>query len=315
MILATFGASFTVGLYATSKPGYGEKIISGKVETINYSKSFMKNNYDINQRAQIKVWIPDNYDSSKKYPVMFVLDGDNLFNYAAQTASFFSSKYYNADAIIVGIGYGYWNSSYARGGLIRTNGTKLRGPWRDYCFADDMQKDYTGKVIGGEGKKGKEFTDFVVNTVVKDIREKYSVDNQNSTILGHGLGGGIAAYFLTQYKPTADTPFTNFVIIDNAYLDYYYAHLDEFKDAITANGKKTYSQVKTYRIFGGEVNSEANIEQKYTVTKLNSFLFDGLENHFWIPRKIDHSESQIVGIDNAICLMLDFEFGETQTGV
>ena len=96
LILATFGASFTVGLYATSKPGYGEKIISGKVETINYSKSFMKNNYDINQRAQIKVWIPDNYDSSKKYPVMFVLDGDNLFNYAAQTASFFSSKYYNA---------------------------------------------------------------------------------------------------------------------------------------------------------------------------------------------------------------------------
>ena len=315
LLLATFGASFGVGLVATSKPGYGEKIISGHVDTINYSKSFMKKNYDINQKTQIKVWVPDNYDSSKKYPVMFVLDGDNLFDYAAQTASFFSSKYYNADSIIVGIGYGYWNATFARGGLVRTKGSNLRGRWRDYVFEDDTELDYTGALIGGSDKRGKEFTDFVVNTVVKDVREKYSVDNQNSTIFGHSLGAGVAAYFLTQYRPTADTPFTNFVIVDNAYLDYYKAHLQEFRDACIANGNKTYSTVKTYRIWGGEVNPDANSEQHNTFTVLESFLVDGLENHFWIPRKIDHSESQIVGIDNAICLMLDFEFGETQTGV
>ena len=248
LLLATFGASFGVGLVATSKPGYGEKIISGHVDTINYSKSFMKKNYDINQKAQIKVWVPDNYDSSKKYPVMFVLDGDNLFDYAAQTASFFSSKYYNADSIIVGIGYGYWNGTFARGGLVRTKGSNLRGRWRDYVFEDDTELDYTGALIGGSDKRGKEFTNFVVNTVVKDIREKYSVDNQNSTIFGHSLGAGVAAYFLTQYRPTADTPFTNFVIVDNAYLDYYKAHLQEFRDALIANGNKTYSTVKTYRI-------------------------------------------------------------------
>ncbi len=315
LILATFGTSFTVGLYATSKPGYGEKILSGHVDTINYSKSFMKKNYDINQKAQIKVWIPDNYDPSKKYPVMFVLDGDNLFDYAAQTASFFSTKYYNADAIIVGIGYGYWNGTFARGGLVRTKGSNLRGHWRDYCFEDDTELDYTGALIGGSDKRGKEFTDFVVNTVVKDIREKYSVDNQNSTIFGHSLGGGVAAYFLTQYRPTADTPFTNFVIVDNAYLEYYKAHLQEFRDALIANGNKTYSTVKTYRIWGGEVNPAANSEQHNTFTVLESYVVNGLENHFWIPRKIDHSESQIIGLDNALCLTLGFEFGETETGI
>ena len=311
LLFGAFCCYFGVGLKATSKPGYGDKIKTGKVETINYSRSFMKDNYDIDQKAQLKVWLPEDYDSSKKYPVMFVIDGDNLFKYTATTASILWQKGYG-DIIIVGIGYGYWNSLYARGAIVHNKNTKLRGRWRDYYFADDTQIDAAGNEIGGANKRAKEYTDFISKTVVPDIRSKYSVDNANSTIFGYDFGGYLAQYFLTQYRPTADTPFTNFVIVDSEYLDYYNAHLDEFKNAIVANDNKTYSTVKTYRIWGGDVKSSENANQVNTYHKLNNFGFEGLENYVWIPRDVDHSEALIIGLDEAVYLTLGFEFWYTE---
>ena len=311
LLFGAFCCYFSTGLKATSKPGYGERITSGKVETINYSRSFMKENYNIDQKTQLKVWLPEDYDSSKKYPVMFVIDGDNLFKYTAVTANILNKRGWG-DVIIVGIGYGYWNSTYARGGMVRNKNTKLRGRWRDYYFADDTQIDVTGNQIGGSDKRAKEYTDFIAKTVVPDIRAKYSVDNQNSTIFGYEFGGYLAQYFLTQYKPTADTPFTNFVIVDSEYLDYYNAHIDEFREAVKANGNKTYSTVKTYRIWGGDVKSSENANQVNTYTRLNNFGFAGLENYVWIPRDVDHSDALVIGLYNAVYLTVGIEFGYTE---
>lgn len=311
LLLGAFFCYFSVGLKATSKPGYGERITIGKVETINYSRSFMKENYNIDQKTQLKVWLPEDYDSSKKYPVMFVIDGDNLFKYTAVTASLLSKRGYG-DVIIVGIGYGYWNSTYARGGMVHDKNTKLRGRWRDYYFADDSQIDVTGNQIGGENKRAKEYTEFISKTVVPDIRAKYSIDNQNSTIFGYEFGGYLAQYFLTQYKPTEDTPFTNFVMVDSEYLDYYNAHIEEFRNAVKENDNKTYSPVKTYRIWGGDVKSSENANQVNTYHKLNNFGFSGLENYVWIPKNVDHSDALVIGLNHAVYLTAGLEFGYTE---
>lgn len=310
LIILSVAASSAVGVIATAKPAYGKEPVSGSTSTYYYSKEFMKDNYNINQRTKVYVWVPDNYSTDNDYPVMYVLDGDMLFNYAALEASK-SSKDGNGDMIVIGIGYGYWNSSFARGGIVYQDEKHLCGRWRDFCFADDTQAGYMpNTVFGGDSKRGKEYTDFIVNTVVKDVRAKYSVDNLNSTVFGHSLGGGLSAYFLTQYNPQRgeDNPFTNFVIVDNGYLDYYNAHYADLRARMAKNGNSAYSEINVYRIWGGEVNPSANAEQLELFTRINDENWAKVNNLFWIPDGANHSDTETIGIDNAIKLALKLPF-------
>lgn len=188
LVVVSIGISTGVGIIATSKPAYGQNFCCGDVQTITYSRTYMRTNYDINQKTVIKVWLPDNFNIKKSYPVMYILDGDLLFDYAALRASELSLTK-QGDVIVVGVGYGYWNPTFARGGIVRTSDKNLRGRWRDFCFADDTEKGYDGKMFGGVYKKGKEYAKFLVNSVEKDIRENYNVNGHNSTLFGHSLGG------------------------------------------------------------------------------------------------------------------------------
>lgn len=312
MIILVIASATGTGIVASSKPAFGVKPICGSVETYKYSRDYMLSTYNINQQTVIKIWVPDNYSTNKKYPVMYVFDGDNLFNYAAVKAAE-HCKNNNGDMIIVGIGYGYWNASFARGGIVYQDTKNLRGRWRDYCFADDTQKGYMpGTIFGGESKRGKEYTDFIVNTVVKDIRTKYSVDNDNSTIFGHSLGGGLAAYFLTQYDPALkeNNPFTNFVIVDNGYLDYYNKHYQDLKDKMNAKGNSAHKNISVYRIWGGSVHPQDDSIQYDLYMTINRENWQNVNNYFWIPEGANHADTQTIGIENAENMILGLDFGK-----
>ena len=304
-------AAFTgVGVIATSKPAYGVKPVAGSVEKISYSKDFMMDNYDINQKTEVKVWLPDGYDEGTKYPVLYVLDGDVLFDYTALKASMLS-KEGKGDVIVVGVGYGYWNSTFARGGIIWQDEKNVRGRWRDFCFADDTEMGYMPEDFGGESKRGKEFADFVMNTVVKDIRTKYSTDTGNSTIFGHSLGGGMAAYMLTQYNPSQkdDNPFTNFVIVDNGYVEYYHRQLPNLERAMQDAVGVAHTTINVYRIWGGAVNSVDEPEQQALHDELVSKGWTNVNSYFWIPEGANHADTQTIGIDNALYLATGNPFG------
>lgn len=298
---AAFGA---VG--ALAQPVKGEEICCGTTEEFSYSRAFMKENYDIDQRVEIKVWLPEEYSEDRSYPVMYVLDGDSLFEAAAGSASQ-AARRGEGDVIVVGIGYGYLNPSFARGGIVWQDTEHLRGRWRDFCFADDTQAGYMpGTVFGGDSKRGAEYTSFIAKTLVPDIRAKYSTDPIDSTIFGHSLGGGLAAYFMTQYDPSAgaENPFTNFVIVDNGYLEYYEKKLADFEAAMEAAGGKTFSPVTVYRIWGGSVNPEGDAEQRETASELAARGFDGLTSLYYQPEGANHSDTQLIGIDCAVKLVL-----------
>lgn len=166
-------------------------------------------------------------------------------------------------------------------------------------------------IFGGESKRGKEYTDFIVNTVVADVRKNYSCDDTNSTIFGHSLGGGLAAYFLTQYnaKLGNDNPFTNFVIVDNGYLDYYNVHYADLKNNMTRNDNMVHTTINIYRIWGGSVNPECNAEQYEIYWRLKSEMWENVNSYLWIPDGANHGDTQTIGIDNALNLILGLEFG------
>lgn len=311
LLVLAIAMSSAVGVIATSKPAQWENPCCGSVQTLKYSRSFMRKTYNIDQGTEVKIWLPDDYSNEKEYPVIYVLDGDVLFNYSAVKAAQ-HCKNGQGDIIVVGIGYGYWNSTFARGGIVWQDTKHLRGRWRDFCFADDTQAGYMPNTIfGGESKRGKEYTDFIVHTVVADIRQMYSCDNENSTIFGHSLGGGLAAYFLTQYnaKLGNDNPFTNFVIVDNGYLDYYNVHYADLKNNMSRNDNKAHATINIYRIWGGNVNPEGNAEQYELYYRLKDEMWENMNSYLWIPDDANHGDTQTIGIDNALYLILGLEFG------
>ncbi len=315
LIVLSIGAFIGVGMVSTSRLAYGEKPLNGTVETMKYSRSFMSDNYDIKQKVEVKVWLPDDYSSDREYPVMYVLDGDMLFDYTALKASEASEQ--GDDMIVVGIGYGYLNSTFARGGIIWQDTDHLRGRWRDFTFADDQEPGYIpGTIFGGDSKRGAEYTSFITDTLVKDIRAEYSIDKDNSTIFGHSLGGGLTAYFMTQYDPAlgSENPFTNFVIDDNGYLQWYEKCMPTLASKMSANANTAHSTLNIYRIWGGDVNPAGDQEQFDTYNYITQQNWTNVNNYFWLPAGADHSDTQPLGIDNAIALTLGKPF-EHQTSL
>lgn len=312
-VLLSVGALSAVGVMA--QPVKGEDICCGTTEKFSYTKEFMRDNYDINQRVLIKVWLPQGYNTADSYPVVYVLDGDNLFDAAAGKASQMCAQG-KGDCVVVGIGYGYANAYFARGGVVWQDTEHLRGRWRDYCFADDTQSDMPGKILGGESKRGAEYTSFISNTLVPDIRSKYAVSNTNSTLFGHSLGGGLAAYFSACYDPGKgeSNPFNNFVIADNAFLDYYYGKLDDFEKVMENAGGKTHCDVTVCRIWGGAVNPECDLQQVAAAKRLKDLGYEGLTSIYWQPEGANHADTQLLGIEAAIDLALGNIAEYTQIG-
>lgn len=309
LTILSVAASTGVAVVATSVPDYGQKPSSGSVATYNYSESFMKQNYDINQKTQIKVWLPQNYSEDKKYPVLYLLDGDVNFNYASIIAANHSENG-DGDMIVVGIGYGYWNSTFARGGIVWQDQKHLRGRWRDFYFADDTQIDYIGGVMGGKYKRGKQYTEFIENTVVADIRTRYSTDVNNSTLLGHSMGGSIAAYFLTQYDPAkgSDNPFTNFIIADNGFLEYNDLHFADVVAKLSENGNRAHTEINVYRLWGGVVSPSENYLQIEQYERIEQMNWQGVNNYIYIPDGANHSDTITISIDQAENLLLGMNF-------
>lgn len=149
-----------------------DKEINFKTVSLKYSDTEKK----------IFIWTPDDYDKTKKYSVIYMLDGQNMFypystNYGCwNVAESVEAMMANSDnrCIIVGIDDGDGN--------------------RDSELTPDI-----GELAPGSGEEfqngtGKIFSDFVVNKVMPYIEKNYSTDGNNS-ICGSS-SGGIEAFYI-----------------------------------------------------------------------------------------------------------------------
>ena len=69
---------------------------------------------------------------------------------------------------------------------------------------------------------------------------------------------------LTQYNPSQgdDNPFTNFVIVDNGYVEYYHRQLPNLERAMQDAVGVAHTTINVYRIWGGAVNPVDDPEQQ-----------------------------------------------------
>ena len=157
-----------------------------KQNTISGNVKILSENFTIPQlKTTRKIWIylPPNYENSKKkYPVIYMEDGQNLFNEATsfsgewkvdETMEAFS-KNGILEAIVVGID---------NGGSERLN---EYSPWKNEKYG------------GGNGSL---FTEFLVKTLKPYIDKRYRTLSQskNTALIGSSMGGLISLYAGTKY--------------------------------------------------------------------------------------------------------------------
>jgi predicted alpha/beta superfamily hydrolase len=132
---------------------------------------------------------PDEYDKSdKKYPVLYLLDGDVTFGMAASIARYLQFGNTIPELIIVGIGYGT---------LKKSEGNMKS---RDYTISPKKGRSGTG----GAPK----FREFLKEELIPYMESTYRSNPDERTISGYSLGSLFALYTLF----TEPDLFNNYII-------------------------------------------------------------------------------------------------------
>jgi predicted alpha/beta superfamily hydrolase len=147
---------------------------------LDYTTKQLESKY-LEGGRQIKIALPNNYDSSKKYPVFYTTDaGWNLFTVTKDYISVASLDEYKLvpESIVVGIVHGM------------TNGQSNRNKDLDVYYK----------------KSGQNFKDFVFDELVPYINKTYSTSGFN-VMVGHSNGAQYNHYLLLE----EDNPFRGFM--------------------------------------------------------------------------------------------------------
>lgn len=130
----------------------------------------------------IRVAVPDNYNTAQKYDVVYVLDGENDFDFVACNTRKISSEMGKLNALVVGIGYG--------------NNRAV-----DYTPSDAKEGN------GGADK----FMAFIKNELIPKMEKEYCADTSRKSraILGHSFGGLFATYAFAKYNSV----FGNYIML------------------------------------------------------------------------------------------------------
>lgn len=176
------------------------KVSSGKVVRFeNFKSQFI-------DARNIDVWLPDGYSSKGKYAVLYMHDGQMLYdkNYSwnkqvwkvDEVAGKLIAEGKTKKFIVVGI----WNNG--------VNRHPEYFPQKPYEEFDATQKKYISDILIKEKKIDKEFhplsnkyLKFIVTELKPFIDKKFATktDKKNTFIMGSSMGGLISLYAICEY--------------------------------------------------------------------------------------------------------------------
>ncbi|MEA5141049.1 alpha/beta hydrolase [Arcicella rigui] len=176
------------------------KVVSGSIKRLsNFNSKYVS-------PRNIDIWIPDDYTPEKKYSVLYMQDGQMLFDNSSSwhqqswNVDNIASKLQQAgrvqDFIIVGV----WNDA--------KNHYADYFPQKPFQSLTAEQKDFVRKQLHEKGKCAESFQPnsdhylkFLVTELKPYIDKHYAVstDADHTFIAGSSMGGLVAMYAITQY--------------------------------------------------------------------------------------------------------------------
>jgi predicted alpha/beta superfamily hydrolase len=144
---------------------------------------------ELGRTRDIWIYLPPDYEdnTSKQYPVLYMHDGQNLFDVITSSAGEWGVDETLEDIFENGNTEGVIVVGIENGGTHRT---------QEYC---PWEFQYDNEILGGEGD---EYVDFIVNTLKPHIDENYRTlpNRENTGIVGSSMGGLISLYAGIKYQ-------------------------------------------------------------------------------------------------------------------
>ncbi|WP_081988267.1 TIM-barrel domain-containing protein [Psychroserpens jangbogonensis] len=166
--------------------GWSNSFDIEKASTASNNVSFISENFEmpeLNRNRRIWLYLPPDYHSSNKsYPVVYMHDGQNLFDNKTSYS-------------------GEWRADETMNRLFRDKNLKLIIVGIDNG-GDKRLDEYSpwinDKYGGGEGKA---YVEFITNTLKPYIDHNYNTltDKANTAIVGSSMGGLISHYAALEY--------------------------------------------------------------------------------------------------------------------
>lgn len=235
----------------------------------------------LQREREITIYVPDDYETSnKRYPVMYINDGQNAFfdekSYSGVSWCFLDYvKERNLDIIMVAIPCNFEPGKRE----------DEYGPWVTDKFITIMETGKPYPRIGGEGKSYVKF----LRTELKPLIDRlYPTDPEDTAIVGSSAGGNIASFAALRYPET----FKKCASLSTAYW-YYSKHFEEvIKKADLTSLECFYFDIGTLE---GNGNELVNNLYKYENERIYELLKrKDIEDrlHFKIYKDAIHSESE-----------------------
>lgn len=137
---------------------------------------------ELNRTRTIRIWKPSNYNNSLNYPVIYMHDGQNLFDDKTSFA-------------------GEWGIDESIEQLIQSNKTEgfiVVG----IDNSEHRMSEYTPNWGDIKAAEGELYAKFIVNTLKPYIDNNYNTlkDRNNTIIIGSSMGGLISFYIGLKYQ-------------------------------------------------------------------------------------------------------------------
>ncbi len=278
-------------------------VSSGKVERIeNFPSSYIAS-------RNIDIWLPEDYSSAKKYNVLYMHDGQMLFD-STQT---WNRKEWKVDEVVSQliksgkieecIVVGIWNNSADR--ISEYFPTKIFNQ-----LEEKTQKKLSEKYCNGKLANGDNYLKFIVSEVKPFIDNHFStfVEKEHTFIMGSSMGGLISMYAISEYP----TIFNGAACLSTAWLSQiepnYEIPLATFgylkKNMASANEHKIYMDYGT-----GESDKAYEMTQSFV-----DLIAKGKKYHDnnYLSKVYDKAEHNEVAWSQRLNVPLEFLLPKTQ---
>ncbi|MDV7137366.1 alpha/beta hydrolase-fold protein [Maribacter sp. TH_r10] len=198
LIITTIVLSFILSVKAQSSL---PKVVHGKIERIeNFESKYIT-------PRNVDIWMPEGYSPSKKYSVLYMHDGQMLFdpesswNKQAWNVDDVASKLFESHKIEKFIVVGIWN-----GGETRHSDYF---PQKPFELLSNSQRDTVNAQLKSSHvpitntfrPQSDNYLKFIVKELKPYIDKTYSVysNKENTYVMGSSMGGLISMYAICEY--------------------------------------------------------------------------------------------------------------------
>lgn len=176
-----FSVSLILFLAACTEPAQQNKVSTASAEVMVLPEAFVMPG--LNRTRQVRLYLPPGYQTSeKRYPVLYMHDGQNVFDNATSYA-------------------GEWGVDESLNELAAAGQLELivvaidNGGEKRMTELNPVDHDEFGKT------EGKAYLEFIANTVKPyiDLHYRTLADVEHTGIMGSSMGGLISHYALLQF--------------------------------------------------------------------------------------------------------------------